>query len=341
MPPKPPERHNLRTCTVAGRTTPFANRRLLLATAAMVLAPVDVSAQEYPQRPVRIVVNVSAGGGVDGIARLMAQHYTSVWGQTFIVDNRPGAGGRIGVDTVVKAAPDGHTLLVSSGTVVTNAAVSSHGYDPVTDLQAVTRLITAPYVIAVSPKLPASNLKELLALAASKPGGVSFASAGNGSITHMGAELLASLANVQMLHVPYKGVAEAYPAVSSGQVDWILGNPASVMPLVKAGRLKVLAVTSPTRMSAMPDVPAVAEAGLPGYDVTGWYGMFAPAKTPAAIVSKLQTEARSRLKTAEVARRLEIEVAEAVGNTPSEFAREVKAEFARWRALASKRGIGL
>ncbi len=305
--------------------------------ALLLLAP--AVAQEYPQRPVRIVVNVSAGGGVDGIARLMAQHYSAVWSQTFIVDNRPGAGGRIGVDTVARAAADGHTLLVSSGTVVTNAAVSAQGYDPVTDLQPITRLISAPYAIAVSPNLAASSLKELLAIAAQKPGRISFASAGNGSITHMGAELLASMANVQMLHVPYKGVAEAYPAVSTGQVDWILGNPASVMPLVKAGRLKVLAVTSPARMAALPDVPSVAEAGVPGYDVTGWYGMFAPPRTPATIVSRLHAEARNRLKSPEVAKRLEAEVADPVGNTPAEFAAEVKAEYVKWKALAARRGI--
>lgn len=311
----------------------------IAAALGLMCATSLAGAQSYPQRPVRIVVNVSPGGGVDSIARVIGQHYASVFGQPFIVDNRTGGGGSIGVETVAKAVPDGHTLLVSSSSVITNAAVRPQGYDPVRDLQPISRLTASPYIVAVTPSLPAANIKELVALAKKKSEQVSFASAGAGSITHMGAELLSLLAGVPMLHVPYKGVADAYPAVASGQVDWIIGNPVSVMPLIKAGRLKGIAVTSATRLSAYPQIPTVAESGLPGYDVVGWYGIFAPARTPLAIIATLNSEAKKKLQSPEIARRMEVEASEVVGNSPQQFAAEVKAEFQKWRELVRKRGI--
>lgn len=307
----------------------------------LLCAAAFAGAQPYPQRPVRVVVNVSAGGGVDSIARILAQHYFSVWDQPFIVDNRTGGGGSIGVETVVKAAADGHTLLVSSSSVITNAAIRPRGYDPVRDLQPVSRLTSSPYVVAVTPSLPVTDVRELVALAKSKPDKVSFASAGTGSITHMGAELLSLLAGVPMLHVPYKGVADAYPAVVSGQVDWVIGNPVSVLPFIKAGRLRGIAVTSAKRLAALPELPTVAESGVPGYDVVGWYGLFAPARTPAEIIAKLNSEAKRKLQSPEIARRMEIEVSEVVGNSPQQFALEVKAEFEKWRELVKKRDIKL
>ncbi len=297
------------------------------------------NAQAYPQRPVRIIVNVSAGGGVDTLARIAALHYSTVWGQPFVVDNRTGAGGSIGVELVTKATPDGYTLLVSSATVITNAAVRPQGYDPVRDLQPVTRLTSNPYIVAVSPALPAANVKELIALAKTKPGGLSFASAGTGSIVHMGAELLTVLAGAPMTHVPYKGVADAYPAVAAGQVDWILGSPISALPLIKAGRLRGIAVTSTTRSPALPDLPTVAESGVPGYDVVAWFGMFAPARVPAPIVARLNAEARRALESPEITRRMAAEGTDIVGNSPQEFAGEVKAEFEKWRALVAKTGM--
>ena len=308
---------------------------------ALLCAVSMVHAQTYPQRPVRVVVNVSAGGGVDSIARVIAQHYASVWGQPVVVDNRTGGGGSIGVETVTKAAPDGHTLLVSSSSVVTNAAVQPQGYDPVRDLKPITRLTSSPYIVAVTATLPVASVKELLALGRGKPDRVSFASAGAGSITHMGAELLTQMAGVPMLHVPYKGVADAYPAVASGQVDWIIGNPVSVLAIIKAGRLKGIAVTSATCIAALPQIPTVAESGVPGYEVVGWYGMFAPVNVAPAIIAKLNAEARNKLQSPEIARRMEVEVSEAVGNSPQQFAAEVKAEFEKWQELVRKKGIKL
>ncbi len=327
---------------MSARKTRIARAALAAPLVVTLLCAIfEANAQTYPQRPVRIVVNVSPGGGVDSIARLLAQHYFALWGQPFVVDNRTGAGGSIGVQTVTKAAPDGHTLLVSSSSVITNAAVRPGAYDPVRDLQPISRLTSSPYVVAVTPSLPVAGVRDLIALAKSKADRVSFASAGAGSITHMGAELLSLLAGAQMLHVPYKGVAEAYPAVASGQVDWIIGNPVSVMPLIKAGRLRGIAVTSSTRLSAFPEIPTVAESGVAGYDVVGWYGIFAPSQVPPKIIAALHSEARKKLYSPEILRRLEVEASEAVGNSPQQFAEEVKAEFEKWRELVKKRGIKL
>ena len=315
------------------------NPVICAAALVAVFQSVAAHAQTYPLRPVRIVVNVTAGGGVDALARIAAQHYSVVWGQSFVVDNRVGAGGSIGVELVAKAAPDGHTLLVTSSGVVTNAALRPQGYDPVRDLQPISRLTSNPYIVIVTPSLPAANVKELIALAKTKPGGLSFASAGIGSIVHMGAELLTVLAGVPMTHVPYKGVADAYPAVAAGQADWMIGSPLSALPLIRAGRLRGIAVTSTTRAKALPELPTVAESGLPGYDVVAWFGMFAPAGTPPAIVTRLNAEVRRALQTPEVARRMEIEGTDVVGNSPQAFAVEVKAEFEKWRELVKRTGM--
>jgi tripartite-type tricarboxylate transporter receptor subunit TctC len=308
-----------------------------LAMAATADKPKDSTA--YPQRPVRIVVNVTAGGGVDALARIAGQHFTQVWGQSFVVDNRVGAGGSIGVELVTKAAHDGYTLLVTSSGVVTNAALRPQSYDPVRDLQPISRLTSNPYIVILTPSVPASNIKELIALAKTKQGGVSFASAGVGSIVHMGAELLSVMAGTPMTHIPYKGVADAYPAVAAGQADWMIGSPISALPLIRAGRLKAIAVTSNVRAKALPDVPTVAESGIPGYNVVAWFGMLAPARTPPDIVAMLSAEARRSLQTPEVARRMEIEGTDVVGNSPQEFAGEVKAEYAKWVELVKKTGM--
>ena len=309
------------------------------AATALLCAQVQVQAQSYPQRPVRVIVNVTAGGGVDALARIAAQHYSRVWGQSFVVDNRVGAGGSIGVEIVAKAAPDGHTLLVTSSGVVTNAAIRPQGYDPVRDLQPISRLTSNPYIVILTPSLPAAGVKELIALAKTKPGGLNFASAGVGSIVHMGAELLSVMAGAPMTHVPYKGVADAYPAVSAGQADWMIGSPLSALPLIRAGRLKAIAVTSATRSKALPELPTVAESGVPGYDVVAWFGLFAPAHVPKDIIGKLNAEAKRALQSPEVLRRMEFEGTDVVGNTPQEFAVEVKAEFERWRELVRKTGM--
>jgi tripartite-type tricarboxylate transporter receptor subunit TctC len=276
---------------------------------------------------------------VDILARIVADHYSQVLGQRFIVDNRPGAGGSIGVETVAKAAPDGHTLLVSSSSMVTNAAIQSVRYDPIRDFQPVTKLTSNAYILLTTTSLPVSSVKELVALARSKPGNVTYASSGTGGVLHLGAELLCALAGVQMNHVPYKGVADAYPAVISGQVNWVLGNPLSALPLIRAGRVKGIAVSGAARMKVLPDLPTIAESGVPGYSVDAWFGLFAPARVPPRIVEKLYVEASRAVRAPELERRMQAEGADVVGNPPQEFAAQVKAEYEKWRSLVTKVGL--
>ena len=303
----------------------------------LLIASAPAVAQSYPQRPVRIVVNVTAGGGVDATARVVAQHLNAVFKQPFVVDNRTGAGGSIGIELVAKAAPDGYTLLVCSSGIITNAAFRPERYDPIRDFQPVSVLTETPYIVVSTPSLPVKSINDLVALAKTKPGAVSYASSGTGSITHLGAELLAILSNTKMLHVPYKGVADAYPAVAAGQVNWMIGAAISSLPLVKAGRLRALAVTTPKRSKALPDLPAVAES-VPGYEVVGWFAMFAPAGTPIGLARKLSAEAKRGLQSPEFLRRAELDGTEIVGSSPEELSRVVKAEVERWHDVVGKAG---
>jgi tripartite-type tricarboxylate transporter receptor subunit TctC len=286
-----------------------------------------------------MVVPLTPGGGVDILARIVADHYSQVLGQRFIVDNRPGAGGSIGVETVAKAAPDGHTLLVSSSSMVTNAAIQTVRYDPIRDFQPVTKLTSNAYILLTTTSLPVSSVKELVALARSQPGNVTYASSGTGGVLHLGAELLCALAGVRMNHVPYKGVADAYPAVISGQVNWVLGNPISALPLIRAGRMKGIAVSGAARMKVLPELPTIAESGVPGYTVDAWFGLFAPARVPPRIVEKLYVEASRAVRAPELERRMQAEGADVVGNPPQEFAAQVRAEYEKWRALVAKAGL--
>jgi len=319
----------------------LTTRRFLPAAVAIALALPCAAAQRdtYPQRPVRIIVNVAPGGGVDAVARIAAQHYQAVLGQPFIVDNRTGGGGSIANELVAKAAPDGYTILCTSSTIVTNAAVRPQGYDPVRDFQAIVMLTAAPYLVVTTPSLPVSSVKDLIAFAQSKPGALSFASAGNGSIVHMGAELLVAMSGTKMLHVPYKGVSEAYPAVIAGDVNWMIGFPISALPLVKAGRLKAIAITSATRSKLLPEYPTVAESGIPGYEVRGWFGMLAPARVPTDVIAKLNAEAKRAFQAPDVVQRVSRDGADVVANSPEEFSKEVRAEFAKWRELVKRQGM--
>lgn len=320
----------------AGRAVAAGVAAFLLTASAIASA-----AQPYPARPVRVIVPVSAGGGVDSLARLIAQHFNAVWGQPFVVDNRPGAGGSLGAEIAARAAPDGYTLMVSSSSFVTNAAIRDVRYDPIRDFQAVSKLTTNPYILAATPSLPVSSVRELVALAKSKPGALTYASSGTGGVLHLAAELLCALTGTQMTHVPYKGVADGYPAVISGQVNWILGSPISALPLMKAGRLKGIAVTSAARSSALPELPTIAESGVPGYEVNAWFGLLAPARVPSAIVERLYAEARNAVQNPEAARRMQAEGTAAVGNPPREFAAEVEKEFDKWRTLVKTTGLKL
>ena len=303
------------------------------------IAPACSYAQSYPLKPVRVVVNVTAGGGVDTTARVVTQHLNAVWKQPFVVDNRTGAGGTIGIELVARSAPDGYTLLVCSSGIVTNAAYRPQSYDPVRDFQPVSNLTSTPYIVVVTPSLPVRSVKELIAMARAKPGALSYATSGAGSITHLGAALLPVLSGTQMLSVPYKGVADAYPAVASGDVNWMIGATLSAMPLVKAGRLRAIAITTAQRSKVLPELPTVAETGVPGYEVIGWFALFAPAGTPQTLVALLSAEARRALQKPEFAAIAEAQGTEIIGSTPEALARVVKTEMAMWQKVVKHIGI--
>lgn len=295
-------------------------------------ATLSAFAQSYPQRPVRVVVNVTAGGGVDTTARAVAQHLNSVFKQPFVVDNRTGAGGSIGIELVAKANADGYTFLICSSGIVTNAAYKKQNYDPVRDFQPVSNLTSTPYLVAVTPSFPVKSIKELVTLAKAKPGAVTYATSGIGSITHLGAALLPLLSETNMLSVPFKGVADAYPAVANGDVNWIIGAAISALPLVKAGRMRAIAITTPQRSRLLPDLPTVAET-VPGYEVVGWFGMFAPAGTPMALIERVSAETKRGLQRPDFARMVEAQGADIIGSTPAELASVVKSEVQIWQKV--------
>jgi tripartite-type tricarboxylate transporter receptor subunit TctC len=329
--------------TAGAPTVSEVMKRILIqviaaAAATLVIIPA-ASAQTYPQRPVRIIVPVSAGGGVDLTARALAAHLNSVFKQPVVVDNRTGAGGSIGIELVAKAPPDGHTLLVCSSGIVSNAAFRPENYDPVRDFQPVSNLVSTPYVLVVAPTVAVKSVQDLIALAKAKPEEVRYATSGAGGIIHLASELLVMRSNTRMTSVHYKGVNEAYPAVSNGDVHWIIGATISAMPLVKAGRMRALGVTSAKRAKALPDVPTIAESGVPGYDFVGWFGMFAPARTPSAIVEKLNVEARRGLQQPDFAARAEAQGTEVVGSSAAELGKLVDAELQTWRKVVANAGL--
>jgi tripartite-type tricarboxylate transporter receptor subunit TctC len=306
-------------------------------------ATTSAPAQQYPTKAVRLIVGFPAGGTSDIMARLTGQKLSEAWGQTFIIDNRPGAGGNIGTELVAKAAPDGYTLLVSPGSTLTSnpAVYSKVPFDTVRDFAPVTMIAGVPNALVVHPSVPASNVKELIALAKSRPGQLAYASTGAGQSTHLSAELLKTSAGINMIHVPYKGSAPALTDIVAGQVSVMFDNLPSVLPFIKSGRLKPLAVSSAARSRALPEVPTVAESALPGFDVTVWFAVLAPAATPREIVNRLNAEVVKAVKTQDMRERLAQQGAEAIGNTPEDFAAIIKRDLAKWAKVVKDANIKL
>jgi len=312
-----------------------------LAGIALALPAGIAAAQNYPNKPIRMVSPFAAGGGVDFTARLVGQRITEGIGQTVIVENRAGAGGVIGTEVVARAAPDGYTLLLgSAGPLTILPGLSAKlPYDPLKDLAPITLVTSMPFVLVVHPSLPVKNVKELLALARAKPGQLNFASPGNGSTTHLAAELLKTSANVDMVHVPYKGVAPAVTDLLAGQVQFMSGDLSTVMPQVRAGKLRALAVTSAKRSSQVPELPTVAEGGVPGFDASGWFGVLAPAATPVEIVTRLNAVIVKGISTPDARERLASLGGDVVGGTPAEFAAFMRADLAKWTKLIKTIGL--
>jgi tripartite-type tricarboxylate transporter receptor subunit TctC len=320
----------------------FKNKYLcILGVLLAVTASAAAHAQNYPNRPVRLVVPYPPGGGTDVIARTLAQKMTETMGQQVLVDNRPGANGIIGSDVVAKATPDGYTVLITLATHVINPALYAKlPYGP-DDHVPVTVLAEYPFVITVHPSLPVKNVKELVAFARARPGQLTFASSGNGSGPHLGMELFKSMAGIDVVHVPYKGAGQAMSDLLSGQVPIFLNNFLAGAQMIKAGRLRALAVTSGKRSAAAPDIPTVAESGVPGYSVTGWYGMMLPAGTPAPVARVLHESTVKSLRSREVSAKLANEAAEVVANTPQAFAVFLKAESEKWTGVIRKAKVRL
>jgi tripartite-type tricarboxylate transporter receptor subunit TctC len=312
----------------------------LLACALLAAAPLAYAQSDYPSRPVRIIVPFPPGGAADTLARIYGQRMSEDWKQPVIVENRPGAGGIIGTEAAAKAAPDGYTLLVVTvGHAVNASLMPKLPYDTAADLAPVALLATLPSLVVVNPGLPAKDVKDLIALAKAKPGSITYASSGTGSTSHMSAALLASMAGVSMVHVPYKGASAALNDVMGGQVQMTIDVAVSAVPQVKAGKLRALAITSAKRSSLLPDLPTLAESGVPGYEFTAWYAMLAPAKTPASIVDKVSGEAKRIAGLPEVKEKLNALGAEPASATPAETGALVKSEMQRWAKLIKEQNI--
>jgi tripartite-type tricarboxylate transporter receptor subunit TctC len=309
----------------------------LLASAA-VMEPVHAQ-QAYPSRPIRLVLPFPPGGSTDIVARLVGQKLTEAWGQPVLVDNRPGAGGNVAAEAVARAPADGYSLLQANVAHAIGATLYPKlGYDLVKSFVPVIQLATTPYVLLAHPAVPARNTKELVALAKSRPGQLNYASAGSGSATHLSGELLKTLSKTDMLHVPYKGTGPALTALMAGEVDLYFTAVPAAVPLVTAGKVRALGVTSTRASALMPQVAPIADAGLKGYETSTWHGVLAPAGTPADIVQKLAGEIARMLSQPDVADRLKGQGLEPVGGTPDQFAAYLKAEIAKWAVVVKASG---
>jgi|KBSMisStandDraft_5_1062788.scaffolds.fasta_scaffold24251_4 tripartite-type tricarboxylate transporter receptor subunit TctC len=299
----------------------------------------DACAQSYPTKPIRMIVTFPAGSGADIVARTIGQKMAESLAQQIVIDNRAGAGGIIGSDLAAKAAPDGYTIVMVSSAHTINASMYSKlPYDPARDFAPITMLASTPYLLVAHPSLPVRNVAELIALAKSKPGQINYASGGIGVGSHLAGELFKTMAGVDIVNVPYKGAPQATADVVGGQVQLSLSTMPTALPLVRAGKLRAIAVTSLNRVPATPEVPSVAET-VPGFDVRTWQGLLAPLRTPPSIIAKLRDHAIKALNANEVTERLSAQGYQTVGNTPDEFSQIIKAEIARWISVVKTAGI--
>jgi tripartite-type tricarboxylate transporter receptor subunit TctC len=302
----------------------------------------EAAAQRYPTKPIRLVVGFAPGGNVDITARLVARNLTAALGQQVIVDNRGGAGGMIGGDIVAKATPDGYSLLVVSSSHMINAAtVKRSPYDPVKDFAPVSTLTIGPHFVAVNAALPVKSIQELIALARAKPGTINFGATGTGSLTHLEGEFFKSAAGIDIVHVPYKSTSLAFADLVGGHVHVVFSSTVSTLPFVRTGRVRALAVTGAKRLAAFPEIPTVAESGLPQFIVDSIAGMLAPAGTPRQIVDRLSAEIRKFMATPEMHKTLAAQGAEPGGSTPEEYAARIQQEIARWKKVVATAGIKL
>ena len=312
-------------------------RALALVAAALAAAP--VLAQSFPAKPLRFVVGLAPGGGTDIVARMVGQKLSQVVNQQVLVENRPGASGNIAAELVARSAPDGYSLLVTTASHVINPALYSKlGYDPIKDFAPVTQLTAQPYLFVVHPSMPARSVKEFIALAKARKDGLTYASSGSGLLGHLGMELLKSTAGFDATHIPYKGAAPALMATISGEVDCFFPTIISGLPQVKTGRLRAIAVTTRARTPLLPDVPTVAEQGFPGYEVSGWYGLLAPAAVPSETLAYLNAKTVEVLRDPEIKQRMAADGAVPVGSAPAQFAEYMRSEAVKWTKVVKLSG---
>jgi len=312
---------------------------LLFCAFATIPALTQQSA-DYPSRPVRIIVPSAPGGGTDILARVLADYLGKSLGGQFVVENRPGAGQMIGIEAVARAAPDGYTLLMAASTLAINPVMYKNiKYDALRDFEPITQVAALPNVLIVHPGFPARSLAEFIALAKQKPGSLTFASAGVGTSPQMAMEMLKSMAGIDLQHIPFRGTTPGVTEVLGGRVTAMFANLLTAKPLVESGQLRALAVSGLRRAESMPEIPTVAEGGIADYDALQWYGLLAPAGTPASIVGRLQAEVSQALKTPEVKERLAADGAEPVGSTAAEFTELIRNEVAKWARVARAANI--
>ncbi len=321
--------------------TRSASLSRLVAVAALALAGAGAAlAQSYPAKPVRVIVPFPAGGGIDFVARALSPKMTEYTGQSFVVDNRSGASGTIGTEAVAKAAPDGYTLLATFSSHTQNASLYSKlGYDTVRDFAPVTQIATVANILVINPALPVKTVKDLVTLAKKRPGEILYASIGNGTPSHLSAELFDNMAGIKMTHVPYKGAAPSMVSLLSGETQLTFTTVLVALPHVKTGRLRALGVASLKRAAVMADVPTIDESGVRGYESIAWYGLLAPAKTPAAIVEQLHRETVRALQSPDFRGTLTNQGAEPVGNSGEQFNTIIKEEIEKWRKLVQALGL--
>lgn len=314
--------------------------RLCLLASALVLCAGSAAAQTFPSKAVRIVVPATPGGGVDIIARALAQRLTESWGQSVVVENRPGATGVIGFEAVMRAAPDGYTLVACTNAMLTISPylLQQPGYDPVRALAPVTLAASSPFLLVVHPSLPVRSVKELIAFARLHPGELNYSSSGNGSATHMAGVLFDRMAGVKTVHVPYKGSAPAITDLLAGQIQLRFAAFVPILPHVRAGKLRTLAVSGPKRFAQMPEVPTVMET-VPGYTSDIWYGVLAPGATPAPLIARLNADIVRHLQSAEFKARLAADGSEPVANSPAEFAALIQSDVQRWTKVIRETGL--
>ncbi len=312
----------------------------LLSLAVLLAWAACAFGQAYPTKPVRVIVPFAPGGGIDLVARVISQRLQENLGQAFVVENRPGAGGVVGSEIAATARPDGYTLLAVPISHAANVSLTKMNFDPVTALAPVVHIASAPNVVLVHPSMPANNIPEFLRYVRQSPGKVSYASSGNGSSTHLAAELFKMLANVDMLHVPYKGGGPALTDLLGNHVSMYIGSLPASIPHIRSQKLKGLGVTSAQRAAELPDMPTVIEAGVPGYEYVGWYGLLATAGTPPAIIERLNVEVNKILKEPAILEKLAGDGAQPVGGTPAQFDAHIKKEIAKWASVIKHAKMG-